>query len=125
MTSRNESDEVKDVAVYEAERAVSAAFIASGIGAFVLGLSIVLSEANAGLKTALTWSKSVGALSGKSGISVIAFLLSWVILHYAFKNSGPSLRNAFTITLVLLALGFLMCYPPIFEALVHLLSGGA
>src|SRR5688572_362647 len=79
------------------DREVGAAFIASGIGSLALGLAIILTEipANAGLKTALTLNSGVGALSGKTAVSVVAFVLSWVILHFVFKNRAVSLTVSF------------------------------
>lgn len=99
-----------------ADRAVGASMIASGVGSFVLGVAIILTEMNADIKTALTWNSGVGPLSGKTGVSVIAFVLSWVILHYAFQRKGITLTNSFIITMVLLVLGLLLTFPPIFMA---------
>jgi hypothetical protein len=97
-----------------ADRAMGAAMIASGIGSLVLGIAIVLSETNAGFKSLMTWTSGVGPLSGKSGISVIAFLVGWVVLHYAFKSKAVSLTTSFIITVVLVVLGLLLTFPPVF-----------
>lgn len=97
-----------------ADRAMSAAMIGSGIGSLVLGIAIVLSEANADFKTFVTWNAGVGPLSGKTGLAVIAFILSWVILHYVFKNNPISLSRAFVVTLVLTVIGILLTFPPVF-----------
>jgi hypothetical protein len=99
------------------DREVGAAFIASGIGSFVLGLLVVLTEmkAGAGLKAALNWVGPVGPLSGKTGVAVIAFVVGWVALHFAFKNRAVTLTTAFVITLILVGLGVLMSFPPFFE----------
>ena len=115
VTSDNKVQETVEVSA--AERAVGAAFIASGVGATVLGLMIVLTEmkAGAGLKAALTWSAPVGPLSGKTGVAVLAFVISWVALHFAFKRRAITLTTSFIIAVVLLALGLLMSYPPIFD----------
>ena len=99
-----------------ADRAVGAAMVASGIGSLILGIAIVLSEANAGIKAFLTWNSGVGALSGKTGVSVIGFILSWVILHYVFERRPVSLMTSFVITVVLLVLGLLLSFPPVFMA---------
>jgi len=108
---------VEEVEVSAVDRAVGAAFIASGIGATVLGIMIVLTEmpSGAGLKTALTFVQSVGPLSGKTGVAVIAFALSWVLLHYVFKKRAVTLTVSFVITVVLVALGVLLSYPPVFD----------
>jgi hypothetical protein len=105
------------VDVSAAERAVGAAFIASGIGSTVLGLAIVLTEmkAGAGLKTALTWNAGVGALSGKTGVAVLAFIISWVILHFTFKTKAVTLTTSFIIALVLIVIGLVLSYPPVFD----------
>jgi hypothetical protein len=99
------------------DREVGAAFIASGIGSFALGLMVVLTElkAGAGLKSFLSWVGPVGPLSGKTGVAVIAFLASWVILHFIFKNRTPSLTRSFIVALVLIVAGVLMTFPPIFD----------
>jgi hypothetical protein len=110
-----ESKEAAEVSVLDRE--VGAAFIGSGIGSFVLGLLIILTEmkAGAGLKAALNWVAGAGPLSGKTGVAVIAFVVGWVALHFAFKNRAITLTTAFVITLVLVGLGVLMSFPPFFE----------
>ena len=107
----------ESVEVTVLDREVGAAFIASGIGSVALGLMIILTEmkSGAGLKSALTWFSGVGPLSGKTGVAVIAFVVSWVALHFAFKNRGISLTTAFVVTLVLVGLGVLMSFPPFFD----------
>jgi hypothetical protein len=97
-----------------ADRAMGASMIASGIGSLVLGIGIVLAETNADIKTFLTWVGPVGPLSGKTGLAVIAFILSWVILHYAFQRRAISLTRSFIVTVVLLVLGLLLSFPPVF-----------
>jgi len=97
-----------------ADRAMGASMIASGIGSLVLGIMIVLSEVNADIRTFLTWNSGVGPLSGKTGVAVIAFVVSWAILHYAFQRRAISLTASFVVTLVLLVLGLLLTFPPVF-----------
>ncbi len=103
--------------VTELDRAVGAAFIAAGIGSFVLALMIVLTEmkAGAGLKTFLTFVGPVGALSGKTTVAVIAFVVSWVGLHFAFKNRAVTLTRAFTIAIILIVLSVIFSFPPVFD----------
>jgi hypothetical protein len=105
------------VEVNAADRAMGAAMIASGIGSLVLGIAIVLAEANAGIKSFLNWVSPVGPLSGKTGVAVLAFVLTWVALHYAFQRRAISLTSAFIITVVLLVLGLLLSFPPVFVSL--------
>jgi hypothetical protein len=99
------------------ESAVGAAFIAGGIGSLVLGLAVVGAETNASIKTFFTWNSGVGPLSGKTGVSIIAFIVSWVILHYVMRNRVVSLTTSFIICLVLTVVGLLLTFPPVFFAL--------
>jgi hypothetical protein len=96
------------------DSAVGAAFIASGIGTLVLGLTVIGAEANESIKTALTFNSAVGALSGKTIVTVIAFVASWIILHIIFRERPIKLATSFVITLVLVALGLLLTFPPVF-----------
>ena len=93
----------------------AAAFIAGGIGTFFVGLMTTLDEASAGLKTFLTWSTPVGPLSGKTTVGVLAWLIAWFVLNNMWKGKDYDMRRAFTITLVLIGLGLLLTFPPIFE----------
>jgi hypothetical protein len=107
----------------------AAVMIASGIGSFVIGIGVVLNEASAAIKAAtgldfatiLQFDKNfglgsgVGQLSGKVILAVIAFLASWVILHFAWRSRDVHLGRAFTATMILLALGFALTFPPIFK----------
>jgi hypothetical protein len=94
----------------------AAALIASGIGTLFIGLMTTGAEASAGLKEFLAWSKPVGPLSGKVGLSLIVWLISWVVMHQLLKDKESNLARAFTITLILIALGVIFTFPPIFEA---------
>jgi hypothetical protein len=100
---------------------VAAAFIAAGIGSFTMGLMVTLAEASTNIKNALDFSKNyglgsgVGPLSGKVAIAVLAFAVSWLILHFALRGREVAFGRAFTIAIVLVALGFALTFPPIFE----------
>ena len=95
----------------------AAAFLAGGIGCFVLGLLVTLTEVPAlvNLKNGLNWSNPVGPLSGKTGVAVIAFLLAWGIAHFTMKDKDVNLKTYVMIAGVLTALGFLMTFPPFFD----------
>lgn len=99
-----------------ADQAMGAAMIAAGVGSLALGLAIIGAEASAPIKAALTWSKGVGPLSGKVGVSMIAYVVSWLLLHNAMKGSNISLQRSFVVMLVLVILGVLLTFPPVFMA---------
>jgi hypothetical protein len=103
---------------------VAAVFVATGIASFTLGLTIILQEAKVLSGAFLDFSKNygigsgVGPLSGKTIIAVIAFLVSWAILGYLWRGREVNFTRAFGASLVLLALGFLGTFPPIFELFI-------
>ncbi|MBI1280736.1 MAG: hypothetical protein GC179_21610 [Anaerolineaceae bacterium] len=103
--------------ISELDREVGAAFIASGIGSFVLALMIVLTEmkAGAGLKSFLNFVGPVGPLSGKTTVAVIAFVVSWVAMHFAFKTRAVTLTRAFIIAMILIVLSVVFSFPPVFD----------
>jgi hypothetical protein len=92
----------------------AAAFLAGGIGCATLALMTILVEASAVIKTALTWSTPVGPLSGKVGMAVITFFVSWVIAHLLFRGKNVNFARISTIALILLAFGLLGTFPPFF-----------
>jgi hypothetical protein len=113
-SAQNITAKAADTAVSAVDAAVGSAFIASGIGSTVLGLMVVLAEASENFANSLKFVAPVGPLSGKTTIAVIAYLVSWVLLHFTI-GKNIKLNTAFTITLVLIGLGFLMTFPPFFE----------
>lgn len=97
------------------EGPISAAIIAAGIGATALGLLTTLAEASAGVKDWLSWSESVGPLSGKTSLAVAVWLVSWAALHAALRNKPYETVRAFGISFVLIALGVLGTFPEFFQ----------
>ena len=95
----------------------AAAFLAGGIGCFVLGLLVTLAEMPSlvALKNGLNWSNPVGPLSGKTGVAIIAFLVAWAVAHFTMKNKDVNLKTYVIVAGVLTALGFLLTFPPFFD----------
>lgn len=94
----------------------AAAMIAAGIGALVIGILTTGSVIFEGLKAALNFWPPAGSLTGKTAIGVILWLISWAALNASWKDKDYDLRKAFLITLVLLGLGVILTFPPVFEA---------
>jgi hypothetical protein len=97
------------------EGAISAAVLAAGVGATVLGLVTALAETSAIVKNGLQWSAAVGPLSGKTIVAVLAWLLSWAVLHAVLRNRPTETGRALTIALVLIGLGVLGTFPPFYQ----------
>src|SRR6266508_481775 len=95
---------------------VAAAVLATGIGAFVLGLLTTMNEASTGVHDFLEFDEGVGPLSGKTIIAVIAYFASWAILHGLWRRQNPALRPILIATAVLIVLGILGTFPTFFQA---------
>ncbi len=102
--------------VHVATGAAAAAFISSGIGALVLGLLTTGSVIIPGLKGALNLWNPAGSLTGKSTFAILAWLVSWLIMSTVWKDKEMDLGKSFIITLILIGLGVLLTFPPVFEA---------
>jgi lysylphosphatidylglycerol synthetase-like protein (DUF2156 family) len=104
---------------------VAAAFIAAGVGSFAMGLFVVLNEISTDVNNFLRWDANyglgsgVGPLSGKAGMAIVAYLVSWAILHLALRGKEVRWNAALTAALILVALGFLLTFPPVFEILAE------
>jgi hypothetical protein len=108
---------------------VVAAFLAAGIAPLVIGIGVVLNEASATIKSAIGidfnaflqfdknfgFGAGVGPLSGKVGLAIIAFVVSWGLLHLWLRGKEVNFRTGFTVALVLVGLGFALTFPPIFK----------
>lgn len=99
----------------------AAAFLAAGIGAFVLGLMVTLAEALPDLKAWLDFAANyglgsgVGPLSGKVTIATLAYFGSLLVVAFAWRGREVNFGRVLVIAGVLLALGFALTFPPIFE----------
>lgn len=96
---------------------VAAAMLAGGIGCFFLGLMTDLSEANKAIEGILTFSKPVGALSGKTIVAFLLWFVSWAILASKWKDLEVNFGKVYKVTLIMVILGILMTFPLFFDLL--------
>jgi cytochrome bd-type quinol oxidase subunit 2 len=96
---------------------VAAAMLAAGIGCFFLGLMTDLSESIKAVENILTFSNPVGALSGKTIVAIVLWLVSWAILASKWKDQEVNFGKVYNITIILVALGILMTCPLFFDVL--------
>jgi len=94
----------------------AAAVLVSAIGVFIIGSLTTLAEISESLKTALAWSGAVGPLIGKTGVGVIVWLILWPIFHALWRGKEVNFSAIYTLSLILIALGWLLTFPPVFEA---------
>jgi hypothetical protein len=94
----------------------AASLIAAGVGAVVLGLFVTLAEASTGIKDWLQWNDRVGPLSGKTILASIAYFGAFLVFGLWWRNKTFALRAILIAAAILVALGLLFTFPPIFQA---------
>jgi hypothetical protein len=77
---------------------------------------IVLVEASPHwFKNWLNFYNPVGPLSGKTIIAVAIYALSWLVMGIALRGKNVRLGRWVTATFLLIALGILFTFPPIYQ----------
>ena len=94
----------------EVNGSAMAALLASGIGAFAMGAVVLLNEA--GIFAAATLYSPAGAVSGRTTLATIVWLIAWAVLHNRWKAREVAPGRVGAVTLVLIALGVLGTFPP-------------
>jgi hypothetical protein len=100
---------------------VAAAFVAAGIAALVLGIFVTLNEFSPDVSNFLKFDanfgfgKGVGPLSGKVGMAIVAYAISWVVLHLTWRGKELAFGKVLLASLILVGLGFALTFPPIFK----------
>jgi hypothetical protein len=92
-----------------------AAFVAAGVGAFALGLLVVLNEAE--LFAAPAFYGPAGGVTGRTGMAAAIWLIAWAVLHRRWRNRAIDDRRVNTLALILIALGVLLTFPPVWSLL--------
>jgi membrane associated rhomboid family serine protease len=95
--------------------AAMAAYLAAGIGAFAMGAFVLANEA--GVFVAPSLYQPAGGVSGRTTFAVVAWLAAWALLHSRWKNRDIEPATVWTATLVLIALGILASFPPVWRLL--------
>ena len=95
--------------------AAVAAILAAAIGCAVVGLIIPIAEAFPAIKNLLNWWNPGGPLVGKTSVAVIAYFVSWFVLHRMWKDRDVEFSGIWKVSLVLLAIGFIGTFPLFFE----------
>lgn len=95
----------------------AAAILSAGIGCFSLGLIATLADKSTALKAGLTLYKPTGPLSGVTTAAILLWLLVWFVLARLWSEKNVALARISAIAFVLLALGFLLTFPPFVDLL--------
>lgn len=95
--------------------AALAAFLGAGIGAFAMGLVVILNEA--GLFAAPTLYGPAGGVSGRTTLAAVLWLIAWALLHRRWAGRELEPRRVLPATLGLTAVGVVLCFPPVWSLL--------
>ena len=91
----------------------AAAILSAGIGSFALAVLAVAVDKSAFLKSILSFYKPTGPLSGVTTAAILIWLLTWVILETRWSIKTVALGRINLVAFALLALSFLLTFPPI------------
>lgn len=96
--------------------AAAAAVLAAGIGSFTLGVLTTLKASSQAIRNLLSFYVPTGPLSGQTTIAVAVWLICWVVFHLFWKEREVNFKKIFIIAIILIAVGMLGTFPPLFEA---------
>ncbi len=92
-----------------------AAILAGAIGVFVLGLITFIAAAAEGVNEWMKFQERVGPLSGKTTMAGVVWLVVWVLLSALLWRRNVRPEWVWAMVIVLLLVGNLLMFPPIFE----------
>ena len=93
--------------------AAVAAVLAAGIGAFAVGLVVILNEA--GVFAAPALYGPAGGVSGRTTLAALIWVIGWVVLHGRWKHRQIDSRRVRVIALILTGVGVLLTLPPVWS----------
>lgn len=92
-----------------------AAVMAAGVGSFAVGAFVILNES--GLLPAPTLYGPAGGVSGRTTMAAVTWLIVWAFLHRRWRARDVPTRPVLVGALVLIALGLLATFPPVWSVL--------
>jgi hypothetical protein len=98
-----------------ANGAAQAAYLAAGIGSLAMGLMVILAEL--GIFSAPAIYRPAGGVSGRTTLAVAIWLVAWAVLHARWKNRHIEPGRVGAITVLLVVLGVLLTFPPLWGLL--------
>lgn len=108
----------------------AAAVLAAGIGLLALAVAQVASAASSAFRASMQalgnlWmpgAAGIGPYSGKETVALLAWLLTWFVLHRLLRQRDVSLVAAGTIALLFIGLATTLLWPPVTDWLAHHLA---
>ncbi len=103
--------------------AIVAALLAAWIGLLALAISNIAADVNDGFKAAITLNSGIGPYSGKEVLMLVAWFVSWPVLHFALRRKDLNLRTWFGVFLVGMLIAVILMWPPVFEFIADAIKG--
>lgn len=95
--------------------AAMAAVLGAGIGSLAMGIFVLLNEA--GLFAAPSLYAPAGGVSGRTTFAAVVWLAAWAILHARWRRRDIAPAGVAALTLILVGLGLLATFPPLWGLL--------
>lgn len=95
----------------------AAALLSAAIGAFALAVLAFAADRSAALKGLLVFYKPTGPLSGVTTSAIVIWLFIWGVLELRWGRKTIALGPVKIAAFLLLALSFLLTFPPIADLL--------
>jgi hypothetical protein len=92
-----------------------ASALAAGIGAFAMGLVVILNEA--GLFAAPTLYGPAGGVTGRTTLATLLWLAAWGVLHARWRGREIEPGRVIGLTVALIVAGILGTFPPLWALL--------
>lgn len=110
----------------------AAAILSIPVGLLTLAASHILDDYSpAGRAWVHAWGKAwmpgaegIGPYSGKETLALCAWIGSWILLHLSMRRRNVRLTGAGVVFLIGIGAATALLWPPITEAVLHLLHGG-
>jgi hypothetical protein len=95
----------------------AAAILAAGIGCAVVGILAFAGDASDAIGKLLNFHNATGTLSGVTTVAIIVWLLAWFALNRTWQMQTVSMAKVNVAAYILLAVGFLLTFPPFMDLL--------
>jgi hypothetical protein len=95
---------------------VWAAILAAAFGCAVLGVLTFFIEISVRMAKLMTFIKPAGNLSGVTTLTMLVWIISWILLHRCWKTRSTKLGGlVLSMSLLLILIGVLGTFPPFID----------
>jgi len=95
----------------------AAAILSAGIGCFALAALALAADKSPAVRSFLNFYKPTGPLSGVTTSAILIWIITWVLLELLWRNRTVAFSGIKIAALFLLALSFLLTFPPVGDLL--------